>query len=85
MKNEIKNKRLFILNKDCLEVEYSLELEKINKVGGGYAVAQNYSLVGNIPYYITGAIFRNTFEQKVLPHQAIFLVQKEVAQRRLHG
>jgi 16S rRNA (adenine1518-N6/adenine1519-N6)-dimethyltransferase len=40
-----------------------------------------YILVGNIPYYITGAIFRHTFEQKNLPEQAIFLIQKEVAQR----
>jgi 16S rRNA (adenine1518-N6/adenine1519-N6)-dimethyltransferase len=37
--------------------------------------------VGNIPYYITGAIFRKSFEQKVLPEQMIFLIQKEVAER----
>lgn len=65
----ISSGQLRIINKDCLEVDYSEE-------GEG-----EFTLVGNIPYYITGAIFRHTFEQKVLPRQAIFLVQKEVAQR----
>jgi 16S rRNA (adenine1518-N6/adenine1519-N6)-dimethyltransferase len=80
---EISDKKLFIINKDCLEVNYKEELLKlepllaspINKGG------TQYTLIGNIPYYITGAIFRNTFEQDVLPTQAIFLVQKEVAER----
>lgn len=61
--------QLKIINKDCLDVDYSAE-----HIG-------DFTIVGNIPYYITGAIFRHTFEQKVLPKQAIFLVQKEVAQR----
>ena len=67
--------QLIILEKDCLDVNYDEGLR------GGGAATQEYTLVGNIPYYITGAIFRHTFEQKVLPKQAIFLVQKEVAQR----
>ena len=67
-KKEIENKKLIILEKDCLDVDYHYYEEK-------------YVLVGNIPYYITGAIFRHTFEQKVLPLMATFLVQKEVAQR----
>jgi 16S rRNA (adenine1518-N6/adenine1519-N6)-dimethyltransferase len=66
----IRDKKFSIIESDCLEV--------------GYGVAEGrggYILVGNIPYYITGAIFRHTFEQKNLPEQAIFLIQKEVAQR----
>lgn len=63
--------QLKIINKDCLEINYDDYLE----------FGKEYTLVGNIPYYITGAIFRHTFEQQVLPKQAIFLVQKEVAQR----
>lgn len=79
---EIENKKLFIIEKDCLEIDYAKVLWEIfGEMGGGKAAAQTYSLVGNIPYYITGAIFRNTFEQKVLPKEVIFLIQKEVAQR----
>ena len=43
--------------------------------------AQSYKLVGNIPYYITGALFKKFL---TLPHQPstlVFLIQKEVAQR----
>jgi len=66
---EIANKKLFIIERDCLEIDY------------GNECTGDYTLVGNIPYYITGAIFRKSFEQKVLPKQMIFLIQKEVAER----
>jgi 16S rRNA (adenine1518-N6/adenine1519-N6)-dimethyltransferase len=72
--SEIENKKLFIIESDCLEIDYSKILKSFKKTS-------DYSLLGNIPYYITGAIFRHTFEQKVLPKLATFLVQKEVAQR----
>lgn len=83
-KKEIKNKKLFIIEKDCLEVDYGEELAKIPPTPfkkGVLSTPSNYVLLGNIPYYITGAIFRSAFEQKVLPQQIIFLIQKEVAQR----
>lgn len=75
--------QLKIINKDCLDVSYVEELGTplIKGVDTTKGSAGDFVLVGNIPYYITGAIFRHTFEQKVLPKQAIFLVQKEVAQR----
>lgn len=69
---EIKSRQLKIVEKDCLEMDYSRS-----------NMEESYILLGNIPYYITGAIFRHAFEQKVLPKQVIFLVQKEVAQRIL--
>jgi 16S rRNA (adenine1518-N6/adenine1519-N6)-dimethyltransferase len=62
---EIAQGKFNIIEKDCLEVQYK----------------GNYTLLGNIPYYITGAIFRQALEQKELPKEIIFLVQKEVAQR----
>jgi 16S rRNA (adenine1518-N6/adenine1519-N6)-dimethyltransferase len=68
---EIKSGKLKIVDQDCLEIDYS----SLTPRGKGY------SIVGNIPYYITGAIFRTCFEQKVLPQQVVFLIQKEVAQR----
>lgn len=68
LRNYIENEQLEIVEKDCLDMSYS---------------PKDYILLGNIPYYITGAIFRHTFEQKNLPKQVIFLIQKEVAVRIL--
>lgn len=42
---------------------------------------KSYTLIGNIPYYITGAIIRHSLEAKHKPSQIVFLVQKEVAER----
>ena len=43
--------------------------------------AKNYTLVGNIPYYITGALFKKFLSAAHQPSTLVFLVQKEVAQR----
>lgn len=40
----------------------------------------NYSVVANIPYYITGLLFRLFLETGPQPTSLVFLVQKEVAQ-----
>lgn len=42
---------------------------------------KNYALVGNIPYYITGALFKKFLESKNQPESITFVVQKEVAER----
>ena len=44
-------------------------------------VPNHYKLIGNIPYYITGAIIRKFLESQYQPVLAVFLVQKEVAER----
>lgn len=45
-------------------------------------VAINFDkVIANIPYYITGLIFRSIFSQKNLPKKVVMLVQKEVAKR----
>jgi 16S rRNA (adenine1518-N6/adenine1519-N6)-dimethyltransferase len=41
----------------------------------------NYKLVGNIPYYITGAIFEKFLSAENPPKSMTFVVQKEVAER----
>lgn len=43
----------------------------------------NYSIVANIPYYITGAILRKFLEKSPRPNKMILLVQKEVALRMI--
>ena len=41
----------------------------------------DYKLVGNIPYYITGEIFRKFLESQNQPKSITFVIQKEVAER----
>lgn len=40
-----------------------------------------YKLVGNIPYYITGALLRKFLSEAAKPSLLVFLIQKEVAER----
>ena len=42
---------------------------------------KTYKLVGNIPYYLTGFLFRAISELKHKPSLIVFTVQKEVAER----
>lgn len=41
----------------------------------------NYKMVGNLPYYLTGHLLRMISEGERKPELAIFMVQKEVADR----
>lgn len=63
--------KLTLINKDVLEFdpkEAGLEKEK-------------YSIVANIPYYITGHFLRKFLSEKNHPSKMVLLVQKEVAER----
>jgi 16S rRNA (adenine1518-N6/adenine1519-N6)-dimethyltransferase len=40
-----------------------------------------YAVVANIPYYLSGLLFRQLLETDCQPHSLVFLVQKEVAVR----
>jgi 16S rRNA (adenine1518-N6/adenine1519-N6)-dimethyltransferase len=42
---------------------------------------ENYALIANIPYYITGAIFQQFLESTHQPNYMLMLVQEEVADR----
>jgi 16S rRNA (adenine1518-N6/adenine1519-N6)-dimethyltransferase len=44
-------------------------------------MTSKYLLVGNIPYYITGALFKKALEAENPPGSITFVVQKEVADR----
>lgn len=70
---EIVNNRLQIIAGDILEIENLLEIAKLK--------IENYILVGNIPYYITGALFKKALEFANPPKSITFVVQKEVAER----
>ena len=44
-------------------------------------VSQPYKIVANIPYYLSGLLFRTCLDTENQPNQLVFLVQKEVAKR----
>jgi len=70
LSQELDIKNIEVINQDILETEVSLLLSRANKV------------VGNIPYYITGRLFRTLFKKrKALPDKIVLTVQKEVAER----
>ncbi len=46
-----------------------------------FEAPQKYKVVGNIPYYISGALFKKFLVARHQPSTLVFLVQKEVAQR----
>lgn len=68
---EIANRQLTIFHDDARKLnmsKYSLQ-------------DQAFKVVANIPYYISGLLFRQCLESTIQPTDLVFLVQKEVAQR----
>lgn len=65
---EIKEGKLEIIEGDALEIQNFYE-------------SSDYILIGNIPYYITGALFKKALESECPPKSLTFVVQKEVAER----
>lgn len=72
-KIQISNNKLEIICGDILKIENLLEIAKLK--------IENYVLVGNIPYYITGVLFKKFLEAENKPKSITFVVQKEVAYR----
>lgn len=50
-------------------------------ISNTFTKAKKFKVVGNIPYYITGALFKKFLSGKAQPQTLVFLVQKEVAER----
>lgn len=70
-KKEISEGKFTLVHDDILSVDpsdYGLQ-------------TTNYKLVANIPYYITGQIFRKFLSGENNPSSIVLLVQKEVAER----
>lgn len=73
-----------------LEEQFSLEIESgqlrliesdILSFDPGEYFSNSYSLIANIPYYITGKILRKFLGHENQPTRVVLLIQKEVAQR----
>lgn len=72
---EIKNKKLFLIHADILDVNIEKTLLLYNPQ------PTTYKLIANIPYNITGEILRKFLEKETQPSLIALLVQKEVAER----
>jgi 16S rRNA (adenine1518-N6/adenine1519-N6)-dimethyltransferase len=70
---EVSNKKLVVIHGDILD--FSAEQLKHT------LKSKRYTLVANIPYYITGQILRMFLESDMQPQKMVLMVQKEVAQR----
>lgn len=80
-KAEIDANKLIVLEGDFLEMEISDIISPYFNNTGQKSQEMTYTIIANIPYYITGAIIRKALEDTLKPKRAIFLVQKEVAER----
>lgn len=69
--DELINKKLLLINDDVLNfnpIAYNLK-------------PTTYKIIANIPYNITGAIFKKFLSGDIQPERMVLLVQKEVAER----
>jgi len=69
--NQVASGQLTIFHHDAR----SLDMAKFGLVDQGFKV------ISNIPYYISGLLFRQCLESDIQPTDLVFLVQKEVAER----
>lgn len=70
-KNETTSGQFQLIHDDILELDLSSLGIKANK----------YKLIANIPYYITGLIFRKFLSGGIQPSKLVIMVQKEIADR----
>ncbi|MEK7072599.1 MAG: rRNA adenine dimethyltransferase family protein, partial [Patescibacteria group bacterium] len=68
---ENENGQFILIHGDILE----LDLSKLGLKTG------EYKLIANIPYYITGLIFRKFLSGNIQPKKLVIMVQKEIADR----
>jgi len=68
----ITTKQLTLIHTDVR----TLDLGSIPQINAG-----QYKVIANIPYYLSGFLFRTFLETSTQPSDLVFLVQKEVAKR----
>lgn len=80
---EISHKKLTVVEGDALKEFFHFSLYGAHSTGAQIFVSKKcpYLVVGNIPYYITGQLFRVLEGLVHKPKQTVLLVQKEVADR----
>lgn len=81
---EISNEPLFKSSKTkFLDSGFGFQSPSSNLPAPGSKLPASFSIVANIPYYITGAILEKFLEHEPRPNRMVLLVQKEVAKRIL--
>ena len=70
-KQEIHSGKLQLFEADALELDY----EKLNLVN------QDFIVVANLPYYITGKFLSSTLSNDIQPKKIVLLLQKEIVER----
>ncbi|MCR4276008.1 MAG: 16S rRNA (adenine(1518)-N(6)/adenine(1519)-N(6))-dimethyltransferase RsmA [Candidatus Parcubacteria bacterium] len=76
--NEIAEKRLELIHGDIRNWDFEMYLNSRYSIKEGTC---DYQVVANIPYYLTGEIFRMFLASNNQPSSMTLLVQKEVAER----
>ena len=76
--DEIRDGKLELIHGDIRHWDFEMHLNSRYSVKDG---ACNYKVVANIPYYLTGEIFRMFLTADNQPSSMTLLVQKEVADR----
>src|ERR1035437_46992 len=69
--DQMQNGAFHLVHADILDVDLSVLGLKNH----------NFKLIANIPYYITGLIFRKFLEGNVQPTKLVMMVQEEIADR----
>lgn len=69
---EVRNGSLTVYHSDVRQ----MDLSSITELAG-----KPFKVVANIPYYLSGMLFRSMLESEVQPTDLVYLVQKEVAKR----
>lgn len=65
-----------LIEDDFLELDFEKLISAFRKKG-----KTKYSVISNIPYYVTSPVIRKILSAEHLPEQIVFLVQREVAER----
>lgn len=68
-------------NGNSIEIQYGNILTKLPPLSEELDDFEEYKIVGNIPYYITGKLFRVFEEIDKKPEKIVLTIQKEVADR----
>ncbi len=82
-KSEIANNNLVIIHSDIRNFPNfpRPDLGKRKELSQLGILKHKYKVVANIPYYLSGILFRTFLESTIQPSDLVFLVQKEVAER----
>lgn len=75
LKTKIETKNLEVIKADVLDIDWNDLIKKYRQPN------QKVLLISNLPYYITSPILFSIYKKSNLFNQAVFMLQREVAER----